>query len=526
MPPKKKAEKAAEKEVVSEKRRASDKSRAEKAASDKDAASEKEAMSEKSQSAKRGRHEGVASVRRREKRREPEDVEPTPPSKKCDDPRFQETQVESEDEPPPAQRSPSERGRNEAAAESAKEPAASAHDAQPSPADLPEELKQQLREPPEAMTPQEERDEEVLAWATERTIERLGGDVEHWRALSSRLRAKVARELKSQWVERAVLSTREAAAPARAPAEPAPSSDPSAGESVRDPSAGEGRRDETVRKRRSIGASLSRWIASHPHEPLALQYAAALQGGKRSVIGELITAWERDPRCTSKVRGSTSLVESHRDTRGCEAKTWEQLKALFGERGAEQRSQAYASFPDELMVKQGHDGELKENRWYWVPAASDKMESLSQRALERIDSEPEQRAACGIIEREALRHHEGQRQALAYEAAAEQQELEDKARRPRAAAKKSSAATPAKVELRRAVGEHAKVTRQLFAIRHKVAGKKNEWYASMLKSMDEVLEKGGRVELEARHSAAGERELQQLNEHTEELKALVAASKL
>ncbi|MCP4240197.1 MAG: hypothetical protein GY772_06510, partial [bacterium] len=148
------------------------------------------------------------------------------------------------------------------------------------------------------------------------------------------------------------------------------------------------------------------------------------------------------------------------------------------------------------------------------------------RALERIDSEPEQRAACGIIEREALRHHEGQRQALAYEAAEEQQELEDKTRRPRAAAKKSSAGDPGKAELRKAVSEHAKVTRQLFTIRHKVAGKKNEWYASMLKSMDEVLDSGGRVELEARHTAAGERELRQLNEHTEQLKALVEASKL
>ncbi len=79
---------------------------------------------------------------------------------------------------------------------------------------------------------------------------------------------------------------------------------------------------------------------------------------------------------------------------------------------------------------------------------------------------------------------------------------------------------------RKAVKDHTKLTRQMYTIRQKGASKKNEWYATMLANMDEVLDKGGRIELQARHSGGGDGEREELNEHTEQLKKLVAASKL
>ncbi len=298
MPPKKKAasDKAAasDKEASSDKAPASDKKKVASQkgrASDKAAASDKETVSEKSASVKRGRHEGVASARRKQTPREPEDVEPTPPRRKCDDPRFHEatlveseselhegaaskgsmekrcepedveptaskkcddeaTHAESGDDVPAAQRSPSERRYKEAAAEIGWARAASAQDAQSSSPDVPEDKKPRLCELGE------EADEEVLVWATEPMIESLGGDVERWKALpTARARAQAARELKEQWVQRAA---RRKPAAASAPSEPASSS-------------GGASEKGSEQRRLCLRMNLRRWVERHPDEPLALQ---------------------------------------------------------------------------------------------------------------------------------------------------------------------------------------------------------------------------------------------------------------
>ncbi|MCP4242721.1 MAG: hypothetical protein GY772_19365, partial [bacterium] len=205
-------------------------------------------------------HEGAASKGRMEKRCEPEDVEPTT-SKKCDD---EATHAESGDDVPAAQGSPSERLWKKTTSEIgwAHAEALRAQDAQSSSPDVQEAKK------PWPCELGEEADEEVLVWATEPTIEALGGDVLRWRALPARARAKAARELKEQWLERAA---RKKPAAACAPSEPASSAG--------------GASESAQQKRQTLRMSLRRWVERHPDEPLALQYAAALQGGKRSVIG-------------------------------------------------------------------------------------------------------------------------------------------------------------------------------------------------------------------------------------------------
>ncbi|MCP4243609.1 MAG: hypothetical protein GY772_23905 [bacterium] len=209
------------------------------------------------------------------------------------------------------------------------------------------------------------------------------------------------------------------------------------------------------------------------------------------------------------------------------AKSFSELCGQFGNAGASKRVSIYKSFADQLLVEAGHDPLACENRWYWVPQASDTLVWKTERKLQKSDSNPAVGEAARSIELEAVRHCVGEEQAKELELQPpETSHPGPGSRAQRKAAPPVDASLGAmKARLRAASITHANLGRRLYSLKHRLSQTNMSEFALLIESMEKELDKQGRLQQRGRHQSAGEQEIKELSEHSEKLKALLSAGK-
>ncbi len=232
-------------------------------------------------------------------------------------------------------------------------------------------------------------------------------------------------------------------------------------------------------------------------------------------------------RCTSRVVKSQCISEGTEHVAGCVAKSFSELCNQFGTAGATKRAGIYKSFADRMLVEAGHDGNSPENRWYWVPQASDNLVWKTERKLQKSDSNPEVGEAARSIELEAVRHCVGEEQAKELELQPPETSHPGPASRaPRKATPPVDASVgQMRAKLRAAAVAHSNLGKRLYNLKHRLSQTKMSEFALLVESMEQELDKQGRLQQRGRHQSAGEQEIKELNEHSEKLKALLSAGK-
>ncbi|MCP4240933.1 MAG: hypothetical protein GY772_10275, partial [bacterium] len=235
------------------------------------------------------------------------------------------------------------------------------------------------------------------------------------------------------------------------------------------------------RGQRTLAQSLRRWAQNNPEDELAERYRFACRSGKRAALTRMITEWQRDPRCTSRVSRTASVTEEVSDESGCLTKSWAELVQQFGEEGAELRAKVYKSVPDPGLSEGGLDCSSRENRWYLVPFKRSVESTSCKRSLETemISGGPATSTTLtqGAVEVEVLRRLEGsgavEEHLRGMEEQAEKGELQPRAPKSKARATPKSKGGQAmsqevKKELRRALTKQQGVASKLLERRAKL----------------------------------------------------------